>query len=223
MHRSLIILHDEPDGPGELGNFLKRNKASVVVKKPYAGDELPGGVNGFDSIASMGGDMNVHQADIFPFLVKEEEFLRRAVESGTPVLGVCLGAQMIAKALGGEVKESPVTEIGFFDVELTGDGERDKYLHGLDLKFKAFQWHRDCFVPPPGSRVLAASSGGQISQAFRYKNALAIQFHPEVNYGILKNWFASSRRKDRILNEFQELEPAIYRLGQAIFANFFGL
>ncbi|MBM3299292.1 MAG: gamma-glutamyl-gamma-aminobutyrate hydrolase family protein, partial [Deltaproteobacteria bacterium] len=99
----LVMIHVESEGPGTLGTFLESVGAQLVTTRLYASEPLPANAGEFDAVLSMGGPMNVYQEDAYPFLKQETAFLQDAVSADVPVLGVCLGAQMIAKACGARV------------------------------------------------------------------------------------------------------------------------
>ena len=140
---------------------------------------LPDDVRGYDWLVVMGGPMGVGDEVAHPFLIAEKAFVRRAVERGVRVLGVCLGAQILAEALGGRVGRNPHKEIGWFPVDLTPEGAAHPLMAGMPPRFNAFHWHGDTFTPPPGSVRLAASAACA-DQAFALGDrVLGLQFHLE--------------------------------------------
>ena len=131
--------------------------------------------------------MNVRDADRLPWLTGEVELLRDALAARVPVLGICLGAQLVAAAAGAEVRRSAAPEIGWFEVELSADGARDPVLGALPERFDAYEWHSYTFDLPAGAVELARSA--TCSQAFRLGDAAwAVQFHPEVTPEIVREW-----------------------------------
>lgn len=135
-----------------------------------------------DVLIVLGGSIGAYQEDLFPFLSTELAAIRSRLEAGAPVLGVCLGAQLMAASLGAAVYPGPVTEIGFFAV----DAGADPVLEVFDKP--VLQWHGDTFDLPEGA-VAVASGANYANQAFRYgEHGLAIQFHPEVDGGMLRQW-----------------------------------
>ena len=158
----------------------------VKTVKPLAGQPLPG----HDEVAGavvMGGPMNVDEVERFPALAAEREWLAEAVERGMPVLGVCLGAQLLARALGAEVRPGEAPEIGFASVEVT-DPE-DPLLGGLAPRTEVLHWHGDVFDLPDGAEHLA-SSERTACQAFRAGNAWGVLFHPEADFALVEAWLA---------------------------------
>jgi GMP synthase-like glutamine amidotransferase len=140
----------------------------------------------YDGLIFMGGAMSVN--DGLPHLEREARWVAQAVEAGRPVLGVCLGAQLIAKALGASVYRNPVKEIGWFEIELTGEGAADPLFAGVGPRETVFQWHGETFDLPPGARWLASSTAC-CHQAFRIgSSAYALQFHLEVTPEMIADW-----------------------------------
>jgi GMP synthase (glutamine-hydrolysing) len=135
-----------------------------------------------------GGEMNVDEVDRHPYLLTERRLMRRAVDAGLPVLGICLGAQMLARTLEAPVSQAPVPELGFKKVTLTGAGQRDRLLGGFQTGDFVFQWHRDTFDLPSGADLLAV--GDEVhNQAFRYGvNAWGVQFHFEIDQEGVETW-----------------------------------
>ena len=142
----------------------------------------------YDGLIFMGGAMSVN--DGLPYLGREAGWIAQAVEAGRPMLGVCLGAQLIAKALGARVYPNPVKEIGWFEIELTGEGAADPLFAGAAQRETVFQWHGETFDLPPGARWLASSPACR-HQAFRVgSSAYALQFHLEVTPEMIAEWCA---------------------------------
>ncbi|MGB7760823.1 MAG: gamma-glutamyl-gamma-aminobutyrate hydrolase family protein [Bryobacteraceae bacterium] len=142
----------------------------------------------YDGLIFMGGAMSVN--DGLLYLEREVAWIAQAVEARRPVLGVCLGAQLIAKALGARVYPNPLKEIGWFEIELTGEGAADPLFAGARPRETVFQWHGETFDLPPGARWLASSSACR-HQAFRVgSNAYALQFHLEVTPEMIAAWCA---------------------------------
>jgi GMP synthase-like glutamine amidotransferase len=158
----------------------------------YADLYLPGAIapdpTRYDGLIFMGGAMSVN--DGLLYLEREARWIAQAVEAGRPVLGVCLGAQLIAKALGAPVYPNPVKEIGWFEIELTGEGAADPLFAGAAPRETVFQWHGETFDLPPGACRLATSPACR-HQAFRIgSNAYALQFHLEVTPEMIADWCA---------------------------------
>jgi GMP synthase-like glutamine amidotransferase len=186
--KALILQNASHEGPGTIEDYFKKNKIAYTIvdlsKKGYKTPDL----SDYNALIVMGGPMNVYETDEFPYLIEEEKIIKMAIEKNYLVLGICLGAQMMAKALGAKVTKGKTKEIGWYDINLTEDGIEDKALGPLGNKVKVFQWHGDTFEIPSGA-VRLANSELFPNQAFRYgKRAYALQFHLEVTEGIIKDW-----------------------------------
>src|SRR5437660_2588599 len=135
-----------------------------------------------------GGEMNVDEVDLHPQLLTQRELMRRAADAGLPVLGICLGAQMLARAFDAPVYRAPVRELGFKPVRLTGAGQRDPLLSAFQTGDRVFQWHEDTFDLPAGAELLVAGDDVPL-QAFRLgRNAWGVQFHFEVDADGVEAW-----------------------------------
>jgi len=182
----LVFQHDPYDGPGYLGEALLRRGARLAIVRLDDGERVPDTAL-YDMLLVMGGVMNVYQEDKYPWLVEETRAIRRAVEAGRAVLGVCLGGQLLAKALGAQVHLGAATEIGLTPITLTEAGEADPLFEGLS-HVEAVEWHDDTFDIPTGAVALAHSEGCA-HQAFRFGQwAYGLQFHPEVSPMMLAEW-----------------------------------
>ncbi|GBD99061.1 GMP synthase [glutamine-hydrolyzing] [bacterium BMS3Abin07] len=148
-------------------------------------DRLP--ENGdFDWLIVMGGPMGIYDEDGYPWLIDEKRFIERTINDGKTVLGVCLGAQLIAGVLGAKVKRNTYREIGWFPVSLVKDAGNSGLFHNLPERFTAFHWHGDTFEIPPGARCMA-SSEGCANQAFEYDGrVVGLQFHLESSEASIK-------------------------------------
>jgi GMP synthase-like glutamine amidotransferase len=185
--KALIIKHIEIEGPGLIEYCLKHEKIpyQILTLNPSVCLPKP---DDFTHIVILGGPMNVYEEDHFPFLREEDLFIKEAIQRGKSILGICLGAQLIAKALGAKVLKAPVKEIGWYDVSLTRIGSIDPIFSHLPKKFSVFQWHEDTFEIPHSATLIATSSLIPY-QAFRYgDNAYGLQFHLEVTQEMIREW-----------------------------------
>ena len=154
---------------------------------PGAGKAMPAPLAAYEAVAVFGGGMNVRDAERLPWMRAEVELLRDTLQAGVPVLGVCLGAQLLAFAAGAEIRRSPSPEIGWFDVARTEEGAADPLLGRLPARFLAYEWHSYAFALPAGAVELARSAA--CSQAFRLgATTWGVQFHPEVVPEIVEEW-----------------------------------
>ena len=183
-----IIKHIDIEGPGTIGGFLDDDGISYNVIDVFNEEPLPNSLSNTSAVIVLGGPMNVYEEDKYPFLKKEDEFLKEVIEEGLPTLGFCLGAQLIAKATGALVKQNPQKEIGWFSVSVTGEGSDDPLFQGFQAEFDVFQWHGDTFDIPEDAVRLAESELCP-NQAFRVgRNIYGLQFHVEVTGEMIYQW-----------------------------------
>lgn len=172
------LQHVPFEGPGTIGQWATAQGHRLTCTQLYANELLPP-VDDIDWLVVLGGPMNIYQEHIYPWLKPEKACIRSAIDADKVVLGICLGAQLIADVLGGVVTRSPFPEIGWFPVELTQEAQQTDLGHVLPSELIVFQWHGDMFSVPPGAVHLAQSSGCA-NQAFLYgTHVLGLQFHCE--------------------------------------------
>jgi GMP synthase-like glutamine amidotransferase len=182
MPKCLVVQHLEPEGPYQIAAVLDRNQVEVELCRVFDGDVVPVDVSGYDSLVVMGGTMCAASDDGFPTRRAELALLHDALAHSVPVLGVCLGAQLLAAAAGGRVY--PGTnglEMGWLAIEPTASAKTDRLFFGLGSSVTVLHWHSDTFDLPPGSVHLARSER-YAHQAFRVgETAWGLQFHLEVD------------------------------------------
>jgi GMP synthase-like glutamine amidotransferase len=184
--------HVSFEGLGCIDQWIKEKGHSVNFTKFYADDPLPD-INSIDWLIIMGGPMGVYDEDKFSWLKKEKEFIKQAIAADKTIVGICLGSQLIAEALGSKVYKNTEKEIGWFDVALTPDGRKNKLLAGFENNFKVFHWHGDTFGLPANAVHLIQTSVCK-NQAFLYKEkVLGLQFHFEVTKETLTKMTAHGR------------------------------
>ncbi len=214
----LVLMHIENEGPGTLDDYLRAKNITVRTCRLYDGERLPPDPLDFDAVVSMGGPMNVYEDEKHPFLKEETRFLKTTISSGVPVLGICLGAQMIARACESAVRKDPVGELGWDRVRLTSAGRMDPLFKGVSETLKVFQWHEDTFDVPRGGALLATSDKCR-NQAFRYRNAYGLQFHVEVTPAMLESWFRDPEMKGQMTAYYGEHESELTRTARTLYAN----
>ena len=183
MKPILIFRHIGCEGPGYLGTFLERRRIPYRIVAIDAGDAVPNDIAAASGLVFMGGPMSVN--DALPWITAELDLIRQAQHSGLPVLGHCLGGQLIAKALGAKVHPNKVREIGWHDVAHS-DVSSD-WLRDLPEKFEAFHWHGETFDLPAGAELLLHSNWCR-HQAFAHGAMLALQFHVEMTADMVAEW-----------------------------------
>ena len=183
----LIVKHVDIEGPGITEACLRKKDIPYQILNLESNDHFPK-LDDLTHIVLLGGPMNVYEEDQYPFLRHEDLFIKEAIQRGKQVLGICLGAQLIAKALGAKVYKAPVKEIGWYEISLTEEGVRDHLFSPFPKTFSAFQWHGDTFDLPNAAKLIATSRPVQ-NQAFRYgENAYGLQFHLEVTEEMIREW-----------------------------------
>ena len=166
MH-ALVLKHVAVEGPGTLAPYLEARSWKLDTVELYTGDRLPKDARGYQAVIVMGGPMGVYDEAEYPFLHNEHNFLKRVIAQDVPLLGICLGSQLLAKALGARVYRNPQKEIGWYTVDLTSAGAAGPLFAGLPSSVPVFQWHGDAFDLPAGA-ISLASSPLCMNQAFRY-------------------------------------------------------
>ena len=183
----LAITHQADAGPGVFAEAIRDFGAELTEWLPAEQPAPPADALEFDAVFTLGGSANSHERERFPWLEVEEDLLRRLLGAGTPLLGLCLGAQMLARAAGGTARRSPRPEIGWPLVEVNEAGREDPVMGPLAPSFEAYSWHSYEFPLPPGAVELARSElclhACRIGEA-----AWALQFHPEVDATIAFAW-----------------------------------
>jgi GMP synthase (glutamine-hydrolysing) len=187
--RILSVLHPGGGHSGLLREQAAAAGHALVEWTPGAGEDMPGSLGDFDAVAVFGGGMNVPDHERLPWLAGELELLREAIARRMPMIGVCLGGQLIAAAAGAEVHRVETPEIGWLDVERLPEAAADPVLGALPERFTAFQWHSYASRLPPGAVELARSP--VCPQAYVLDgHAWGLQFHPEVTQDVLDEWIA---------------------------------
>ncbi len=187
--KALILMHAPYEGAGSFGEVLRDNGATITTVRLYEEPDSPLSEQDHDLILSLGGLMDAGAEDGPSWLGRELEMLGRAARDGRKVLGVCLGAQLLARGLGAQMRPGTAAEIGFDPIELTEEGRDDPVLAGLKPTEPVLHWHGDTFDLPEKS-VLLASSATTRNQAFRFgRYAYGLQFHLEMTRADLQEWF----------------------------------
>lgn len=227
----LIVKHVDIEGPGSIQDFLRKEKISYQTLNLQLDTHFPK-LDDLTHIVLLGGPMNVYKEERYPFLKGEDLFIKEAIQRGKRILGICLGAQLISKALGARVFKAPVKEIGWYDVSLTEEGAEDSIFSHFPKTFSVFQWHEDTFEIPHAGKLIATSTNVH-HQAFRYgENAYGLQFHLEVTEEMICDWveayeeeFEGSKppplSKDQIMAETGKVMGSYRKRGLSFLERFF--
>ena len=223
----LIVKNIAAEGPGTIEEFLKERGMSYSILEMYdCHVEIPD-IRNHSHLVVMGGPMAVYESSRYEYLSIELAMIRSFIKKKTPVLGICLGAQMIAHAVGAEVYAGGTLEIGWNKVEITPEGMEDPVLSGIAVDggqvAEVFQWHGDTFDLPKNSVRLSSSSVYK-NQAFRYKeNVYGLQFHIEVTPEIIREWFADEKgdTPDDMFRQSDSIYPEYRKRAMKFYEKFF--
>jgi len=186
--RFLIVVHQKTSTPGRVGQLLEERGYRLDRRCPCIGDDLPEDVRDYAGVAVFGGPMSANDCQRLDGIRYEIDFTKRVLDADIPYLGLCLGGQILCRALGGTVEPHPAkhVEIGFTEVVPTEDAAREGLF---DHSTHFYQWHREGFDVPAGAELLAEGTNSFPNQAFRYGDkAYGLQFHPEITIDMIHRW-----------------------------------
>ncbi|MBI4420001.1 MAG: gamma-glutamyl-gamma-aminobutyrate hydrolase family protein [Gemmatimonadetes bacterium] len=226
-----VVQHEQCEGLGTIAESLAAAGVATRYVRSFAGDSIPAALDGASGLVVMGGPMGVYDHPRLPFLKDEMRLIESTLRLGRPVLGICLGSQLLAQVLGAEVRPSGHKEIGWLEVRLTEAAGADPLWTGVPQSFMAFHWHGDAFSLPPGATHLA-STRLIPCQAYRFgTTAYGIQFHLEVTEGIvremLRTWPDELQEEGldgrEIIDAATRFLPAMRAIGRGVFGRWVGL
>jgi GMP synthase-like glutamine amidotransferase len=214
--KALIVQHEEPTPAGLLGDWLERRNAEVDVLRIDLEERVPD-ARQYDLIALLGSELPAFD-DSVTFIPRESGLIREAMTADVPMLGLCFGGQLMARALGGRSFRAARSEIGWFRVQ----SKDPRLIPGGPW----FEWHHDSFTVPPGARLIAETEVGP--QAYVIGRSLGLQFHPEVTPEIVEGWVRAYREElhensldlDGMLEETTRRAPAVSQMTEALFDRF---
>jgi len=223
--RALLVQNCESEGFGLYEAFLRERGVDCLVHHAYRDGAFPD-LTGFDLVVAGGTPLSANSVGEHAFLRAEWALLERVVRTCIPYLGICFGAQLMARVLGARVGRSPTREVGGIEVELTSRGVSSPFLRGFPPRFPAFTWHGEAFGVPRGGRLLARGTGCP-NQAFARGRALGLQFHLETTAEEAAAWAdeyedelaALGRSKEEVVRECREREGAMGPLSHRLMDN----
>ncbi|MBE0467296.1 MAG: type 1 glutamine amidotransferase [Candidatus Desulforudis sp.] len=232
--QALVIQNVAIEGVGILGPAMREAGWELDTRLMEGGNGyLPPTLSGYQALIVLGGPMNVYETDTYPYLQQVDELVAQGLETGIPMLGLCLGAQLLAKNLGASVVRNPVKEIGWYSVQLTEAGTGSPLFAGLPERFPVFQWHGDRFHIPQGAMHLATAPDCA-EQAFSYNDRVfGLQFHLEVPTEMISTWldvyhdeiveFGGPTAAEGIMHDTRNLEMAHYRRARQLAQNWLAI
>jgi GMP synthase (glutamine-hydrolysing) len=207
----LVFQHVRHEGLGTLDPLLRVAGFQIDSVNFSREPEARPSLDGYDGLVVLGGPMGVGDTDKHPHLSLETKLIESAVKNATPVLGICLGAQLIASALGARVYSNEIKEIGWYDLAPTPNARDDPLFRHIERTEKVFQWHGDTFDLPDGS-VHLASSPLCLNQAFKFGNKIyALQFHLEIDALTIDTWLNVLENRREIANLNGAIDPKSIR------------
>ena len=227
MKSVAIFRHYVTEGPGYFATYLERAGLPWTLVKLDQGEPVPQDASAFAGIVFMGGPMSVN--DDLPWIPQVLHLIQDAVAKDVPVLGHCLGGQLMAKALGGEVTRAPAKEIGWGEVEVSNPAQAAAWFGPDRTAFRVFQWHGETFSLPPGTTHLL-SSRWCANQAFALGPHLALQCHIEMSEELVRSWCETGSREiarsdspavqpaDTILSDLEPRLNALHQVADAVYS-----
>lgn len=195
MKPLVIFRHAPGEGPGYLRDVLHRRGIPFELICIDRGDPVPASPSTYSGLVFMGGPMSVN--DPLPWIAQSLDLIRAAHSQGIPLLGHCLGGQLISKALGGVVQRNPVPEVGWGTVTLTTHPEAQRWFKNLPTSFQVFHWHGETFSVPTGASHILSGPFCQ-HQGFSIGRTLGLQCHIEMTIPMIENWIGSSEGQNLI-------------------------
>ncbi len=212
----VVVIQNDPEvPPGLFGRFLDELEVDWLCWHADRDAAVPPA----DAVIILGGKMGVDDEEAFPFLRGLKANVRRWLDEGLPLLGICLGGQLLAEVAGGPFFSARNGEHGVVTIEQIAAGNDDPLLAGLPKRMPVFQWHNDSFLAPPDAELLASSETCP-GQAFRLDNAWGLQFHPEVDRSIVELWGERRPESARHVQQYVDCADELAACARRLLVNF---
>ncbi|HZX14642.1 MAG TPA: gamma-glutamyl-gamma-aminobutyrate hydrolase family protein [Thermodesulfobacteriota bacterium] len=203
----LVLRHVPHEHLGTLAEALRANNITYEYINWYENKNPSISIDNLHGLIILGGPMNVYETDRYPYLEMEDRLIKQAIEKDVPILGICLGAQLVAKALGSRVIKNKEKEIGWYPLKITEEGSKDRLFMHFNNEEIVFQWHGDTFEIPE-SAVHLAESTLCTNQAFRHgSNVYGLQFHIEVTPEMISEWLNVPENQKEIMSLEGNINP----------------
>jgi GMP synthase (glutamine-hydrolysing) len=228
MPQMTCFQHIDCEGLGSLERLLKPLNIQINTLKTYQGDKIPENLG--DGLIVLGGPMGVYEESEFPWMTEEINAMKKALHQSLPLLGICLGSQMMAHAAGAQVYRGALPEVGWRPITLTTDGKADPLFDGFPETFNAFHWHGDTFTLPKGAKLLAGNDWYP-HQIFKVgEKAYGFQCHLEITEEMAKDWARIYAKEltpqggptppDHVLKNVHENSVKLESLAEKVFTRF---
>lgn len=225
MKRVAIFRHAAHEGPGYFADYLDRHRIAHQLIRIDQNEPVPQSLDGISGLVFMGGPMSVN--DPLPWIAKVTRLIQQAVAADVPVLGHCLGGQLMAKALGGPVTRNAVKEIGWFPVSVLDNRQARDWFGGLPSSLTVYHWHGETFaVPANATRILASADCA--NQGFVLGKHLALQCHVEMTPQLIADWVREAdgelkpsrtvQSGEEMLRDAEVRTEALHRIADALYA-----
>jgi len=222
MKQVVFFRHAAHEGPGYCGEYLDRKRIPHRLVRIDRDDPLPSSLDGISGLVFMGGPMSVN--DDLPWIPAVVRLIQQALADDVPVLGHCLGGQLLAKALGAPVARNPVREVGWWPVEVIDNTAARTWLNGLPPTFDVYHWHGETFAIPAGATHILASAHCR-NQAFVLGKHVGLQCHVEMTADMIARWTRTGPRRPsatvqtpaQMLHQVDERVAALHRVADALY------
>ena len=221
----LVLQHARSESLGLIGDSLRSASKTFQYVRTFEGQPVPVDPNGYSALVVMGGPMGVYETTRYPFLIEETHLIEGFMKMRLPVLGICLGSQLLAACLGADVRKGRRKEIGWYPVELSAEGQRDPLWQTLPSRFVAYHWHGDIFDLPQAASLLAWSEITPV-QAYRYgERVYGLLFHLEVGDDQIRQMLAEFADEiqqenigaEKVMDQAKQHLGALQKIGTTVF------